>query len=86
MSGTRLTCFVPHCKRTARNTGQVEPPDDVWICSKHWALIPPNMKRVKRRARRRMSAAPGNDAALFAYLRIASRCTKECIERALGIK
>lgn len=60
-------------------------PDNVWICGKHWHLVPVLFKAVKRRARRHLDLNPADGRALWRYCRISARCTRAAIDRAVGI-
>lgn len=83
---SRIACCVPHCRRTARiDAANIEWPDNVWICAKHWAAAPKSMKAVKRRLRRALNADPFNGALVRRFVRISKRITREAIERGLEI-
>ena len=103
----RIACCVPGCRRTRKLEGALEWPDDLWICQKHWAAVPVDMKTVKRRARNGLKLAKDKDfkfgaaylegrlrdvpsnfsgMAMARYLRVASRVTKEALNRAVGLR
>ena len=48
MGPMRISCCVPHCRRTKQNAeGYAE-----WICAKHWSAVPRDKRRVWQRVRR----------------------------------
>ena len=95
----RLSCCVPHCRRTTREDCRE------WICAKHWALVPRKLRaeysRAKRVAKRIVARkpayrewwtfAPGSSdrlAALALWRRLDAiwdGCKSTAIERAAGI-
>jgi len=48
----RLPCCVPFCRRTTKAGRFSE-----WICGKHWPLVPPELRRLKRGTERAYAAA-----------------------------
>lgn len=78
----RIACVVPFCRRTiAADAAAFEPPDNVWICARHYAAVPKKMKAVRRRARKALRAAPDDPRAIARYLRLSRRLTRYAIER-----
>lgn len=95
----RLSCCVPHCRRTTAEECRE------WICGKHWPLVPRALRgewsRAKRRARRIVARKPeyrewwtlkagSSDrlAAVALWRRLDSiwdRCKVAAIEKAVGI-
>lgn len=83
---TRLPCCVPFCRATRGDrkndpiTASME-----WICSRHWALVPPRLKR--RRAKLRRLSRRGYDAAQASRLDcfVWDQCKRAAIEIAGGI-
>ena len=83
----RLSCLVPHCRRTTRADNPiVEWPDTGWICGDHWRGVPRRMKAVKRRARRALRSSDDTVGLnMIRFMRISARCTRCAVERAVGI-
>lgn len=92
MSGKRIVCCVPHCRRsTARfESGEI-------ICEKHYRLVDRKLKkrRARVRARDKRNHQPGRIITALIKLRILraaqtdamiwERMKKQAIERAMGI-
>lgn len=68
MTGARIPCFVPGCKRT-RKAHAIW---DEWLCPKHWGMVPKQMRRAYSHAKRHQKPRP-------AVLRIWRRCKTAAI-------
>lgn len=100
MTGARLLCCVPFCRRTTAAGAFRE-----WVCGKHWRLVSPRTKRWRRRADRLAARADARFSQQYMQqgctwteaqlaralaargLAIAGweRCKREAIEAAMGI-
>lgn len=100
MTGDRIACCVPFCRRTTEAGAFRE-----WICGKHWRLVSSRTKRWRRRADRLAARADArfsqeysgqggtwteaqlNRTRAAKRLAIAGweRCKREAIEAAMGI-
>lgn len=100
MTGNRLPCCVPFCRRTTKAGGFSE-----WICGKHWRLVSRKTKQRRRMADRIVARASARFSATYqaqgltwtdaqlrrcdAARRLAragwERCKAEAIEAAMGI-
>lgn len=67
----RVPCIVPGCRCTRSPGTYVE-----WICTKHWKLVPRDMKRVYSRAKQRFRR---QRKGIDAVWRIWERCKTEAI-------
>ncbi len=93
----RLSCCVPHCRRTTRN----EDGYSNWICGIHWRLVSKYRRRrdsklvrryVKKFGRTPFWHYPGGSPQRIEAVRLTSLCEKswelcrkQAIERAGGI-
>jgi hypothetical protein len=77
-SDRHIHCVVPHCQYTIGAKGDVW---TEWVCAKHWAGVPRQMRKVLKRTRMAFKAT-GNGTA---FSRIWRRCRREAINRAVGI-
>jgi hypothetical protein len=74
----RLPCCVPFCRSTRGDRkGCPIVPGMEWLCSRHWALVPRRLKRLRSLAKRRHRDAL--DDLLWA------RCKRIAIEAAGGL-
>lgn len=100
-TGNRISCCVPHCRRTRANTEGW----DSWICGEHWRLVPKKMRAVKNRNAREIRSAIAKNPLVAEYWkmppgaperiaavrlwnthdRIWSRCKRAAIEKGMGI-
>jgi hypothetical protein len=69
MTGDRIPCIAPGCRRTTRFDGRF----DRYICAKHWAMIPRATRRAYLRARRLFVRGLKSQAALD---RLWARCER----------
>lgn len=67
MKDERIGCEVPGCRRSTKSGGpQPEGYREWWLCPKHWALVPPSLRRVlsrHKRQYRKFGFYPREDAA-----------------------
>jgi len=100
MTGERLPCCVPFCRRTTRAG-----PFREWICGKHWRLVSRKTKTRRRMAERIVARADARFAVQYeaqgctfreeqlrrcdaarGLARVSwERCKAEAIEAAMGI-
>ena len=57
MTGARVPCIVPFCRRTRRRCRD-EDDQARWICGKHWRHVSRTKKLLMRRCARRWRAIP----------------------------
>lgn len=85
MRGERLACCVPFCRRTTRNDEGYA----LWICGKHWSLVPYKLRAeynaAKRTARRIIRRRPTSRVAWARADRIWCQCRDAAIEQAMGV-
>ena len=62
----RMSCLIAGCRRTHT------PVFAEWLCAKHWALVPRQMRQAYSRAKRKRKS-------LEACLRLWRRCKAEAI-------
>lgn len=93
----RLSCCVPHCRRTRKNPDGYK----AWICGKHWQLVPKHLRRRDRKLVRRYVRRfgrnpfwhfPGGSPERIEAVRLTrlcekswEACKKKAIEGAAGI-
>lgn len=79
MSGPRVACLVPYCRRTRAHNRYAE-----WICGPHWRAVPYEVRLAKRRAQAdaRRDPSPANLAAERAAW---TACCEVAIEAAAGL-
>lgn len=87
----RLSCCVPHCRRTKPVSPEIVELDVVvidlaeeWVCSTHWRQVPVRLRRLHSAAKRRLRERRTVRFALVAG-RIWERCKRAAIEAGGGI-
>lgn len=86
MTGLRLNCCVPFCRRT-RGDRKNDPvtPGQEWLCGDHWRLVDRRRRRVWGRLCGRWRRFGPPAAADAIECRLWSRLKHQAIERAVGI-
>jgi len=80
-----IQCCVPGCDHTRGNRkGDPLSRRMEWVCADHWRLVPPAMRALRNRARRRAERL-NTDGAWAAQHRLFRRCKRAAIERSLGL-
>ncbi|MCS4088866.1 hypothetical protein [Rhizobium sp. BK176] len=87
----RISCCIPHCKRTRRHDpdlvvvdGRVLDFGDEWICQKHWSVLPPALRREHVTAKRKVKRL-GDMESEIASATVWRRCKDKASEIAFGL-